>query len=483
MVNPRLIVYLTGWILLLTGLTQLFPMVVGLIYHEESYLWFLHSFGIVTLFSCLLISLGYGAKNHEARTRDSMAVVGVSWFMVSLMGALPYWLSGFLDPWGSIFESFSGFSSTGATNIDDLSIYPKALLFWRCFSQYVGGMGIVVLMVAVLPFLGMGGQLMLRNELSGLSNDKLKPRVAQVAKTLWIVYLSFTLVLVSLYLIGGQNFYDSLCLTFATMSTAGFSNYNDSLGHFSGYYVPVVSLVFMFLGSISFSLHYQLFTGSVKTFFKNAEVVFFGVVILSASLIISGTLMYANYYKGAGETIFHSLFQVVSVISTTGHGTTDWGKWPELAVAVLFLLYFFGGCSGSTSGGLKCIRWLILFKSLHRMFRKNIHPRGVFPVRINGKPLQESVLEGVWIFLFLYFIALAAATLILIALGLDFLTSFTSVASALGNVGPNLGPLGPTASYAWMPGPAKGILSLCMLLGRLEFYSFIIIFIPEFWSR
>jgi trk system potassium uptake protein TrkH len=193
--------------------------------------------------------------------------------------------------------------------------------------------------------------------------------------------------------------------------------------------------------------------------------------------------MVANHFRGPGETIFHSLFQVVSVISTTGHSVADWGEWPGLAVAVMFLLYFFGGCSGSTSGGVKCIRWLIYFKCLHRLLRKTIHPRGVFPIRVNGKPISENVLETAWVFLFLFLVCLGVSTLILVALGLDAATAFTATASALGNVGPNLGPLGPLATYDWMPGPAKGVLSVCMLLGRLEFYSFIILFIPEFWSK
>ncbi|MDR2459274.1 MAG: hypothetical protein LBE38_00620 [Deltaproteobacteria bacterium] len=206
-------------------------------------------------------------------------------------------------------------------------------------------------------------------------------------------------------------------------------------------------------------------------------------MIILSTLVIGATLMIANVYRGPGESIFQALFQVVAILSTTGHSTTDWGNWPTLAVAVMFLLFFFGGCSGSTSGGLKCVRWLLLFKSLHRMFRRNIYPRGVFPVRIHDKTIPESVLEGVWVFFFLYIITLIIGTLVLIALGLDLVTSFSATASSLGNVGPGLGPLGPAYSYANIPGPAKGVLSLCMLLGRLEFYSFVIIFIPEFWRK
>ncbi|MDR2459273.1 MAG: hypothetical protein LBE38_00615 [Deltaproteobacteria bacterium] len=269
MVNPRLILYLVGWITLLTGGTFIFPIICSFIYEEEVLVNFFEAAIVSLLFGGLLMSLGYSARHQETRYRDSLAVVGISWFLISCIGALPYWFSGNLDVWGAAFESFSGFSSTGATNISDLSSYPKGLLFWRCFSQYLGGMGIVVLMVAVLPFLGVGGQLLLKNELSGLSHDKLKPRVAQIAKTLWMVYLSFTVVLLFLYLLSGEKFFDSLCLTFSTLSTGGFANWNNSIGHYNGYYVPIVTIVFMYLGSISFAIHYQVFTGNPRSFFLN----------------------------------------------------------------------------------------------------------------------------------------------------------------------------------------------------------------------
>ncbi|MDR2351568.1 MAG: TrkH family potassium uptake protein [Deltaproteobacteria bacterium] len=484
MVNPRLIAFLTGWIVIIAGGTLFLPILPALYYDDEGMnLIFLRSGVIAVILGGLLIFLGFKARKQEARSRDSLAVVGVSWFLISLLGALPYYFSGLLDVWGALFESFSGFSSTGSTNVQDLEIFPEALLFWRSFTQYLGGMGIIVLMVAVLPFLGVGGQLMLKNELSGLSNDKLKPRVAQIAKILWMVYLGFTIVFFLLYLGGGAGVFNSLCLTFTTLSTGGFANFNNSLGHYQGFYFPVVSMVVMFLGSISFAMHYQLLTGHVRAFWRNPEILFFSIVIITATLLISASLIVSNVYQNPGEALFYSLFHAISILSTTGHALVDWGKWPSLAITTLFFLFFIGGCSGSTSGGLKCVRWIIMFKSIHRIFRRYIHPRGVFPIRLNGKPVPDNVLEGVWLFFILYIIILAFSTLILAGLGLDFLTSLSAAASALGNVGPGLGPLGPANTMAWVPGPAKGLLSLLMLLGRLEFYSFLVIFIPEFWSK
>ncbi|MDR1165106.1 MAG: TrkH family potassium uptake protein [Deltaproteobacteria bacterium] len=484
MVNPFLVAYLCGWIVAIVGATFFLPCLAALYYGDESLWWFVFSGLIAMGAGGAMILAGLGQRDQEARFRDSLAVVGISWFLVSFLGALPYWFSGLLDFWGGIFESFSGFSSTGSTNILDLGAFPKGLLFWRSFTQYLGGMGIIVLMVAVLPFLGVGGQLMMKNELSGVTGDKLKPRVAQIAKILWMIYLSFTVALFLLYSLGGgEGVFDSLCLTFSTLSTGGFSNWNDSLGHYQGYYVPVVSLIFMFLGSVSFGLHYQLFTGAFRGFWANAEVLFFSAAIALGTLIVSLSLFAANYYRGVGETIFQSFFHVLSLIGTTGHARVNWETWPPLAVAVLFLLFFVGGCSGSTSGGLKCVRWIILLKSVHRAFRRYIHPRGVFPIRVNNKPIPDSILEGVWLFFILYFLLLGVSFLALSALGMSPLTAFSAAASSLGNVGPGLGPLGPASTYAWIPGPAKGVLSLLMLLGRLEFYSFLVIFIPEFWSK
>jgi trk system potassium uptake protein TrkH len=483
MTRPLLIAYIAGWVLLITSLTFFLPLIPAAVYGEPL-IHYIKGGILAFMAGAFLIIAGFTSRRLEMRSRDGLAVVAVSWFLISLMGALPYWFSGRLDFWGSVFESFSGFSSTGASNISDLSAIPKGLLFWRSFTQYVGGMGIIVLMVAVLPFLGVGGQLLMKSELSGgVGNEKLKPRVAQVAKILWAVYLGLSAAVFLLFLIGGEGAFDSLCLTFTTLSTGGFSNWNSSAGHYQGPYIPVVAIVCMFVGSVSFSIHYQVFTGNVKALLKNPEVQLFCGITLAATITVGLTLWLTGTYKTLAKSLYLALFHSLSVISTTGHSLTDWSKWPNLAVGVLFFLFFVGGCSGSTSGGLKCMRWLILMKSIHRTFRRYIHPRGVFPVRLNGKPVPENVLEGVWLFFLLYFVIFAVSALLLTSMGLSVFESITAAASAMGNVGPALGNLGPADTYWWLPGPAKGVLSLCMLLGRLELYSVLIIFVPEFWRR
>ncbi|MDR1677350.1 MAG: TrkH family potassium uptake protein [Deltaproteobacteria bacterium] len=483
MINPRLIAHLTGWIVLFTGLGFLLPLIPAYIYEDGSAVWFWQSLVISTFAAGLLLAVGGLTSAHEPRYRDSLAVVGLSWFLISLMGSLPFIFSGHLDPWSAIFESFSGFSSTGATAIADLRPIPKGLLFWRAIIQWLGGMGIIVLMVAVLPFLGVGGQIMLKSELSGQTSDKLRPRVAQIAKILWGLYLSLTFLLIILLYIGGLDLFESVCQSLVTISTGGFSNYNESAAYHESRYIQSVILIFMFLGSISFALYWQVLTGHWRALILNSEVLFLCGILLVCSVIAATSLVVSGHISNPGEALFQSFFQATAVASTTGQFSADWTSWPYLAQVMIFFLFFVGGCSGSTSGGVKCIRWLLLLKTIHRACRRLIHPRGVFPIRLQGKNMTEQSLESVWLFFLIYFLTMAISTMAITAVGLDIMTAFSASASALANVGPSLGLVGATGTYAAFPAAAKVILSLCMLLGRLEFYSFIVLFFPEFWKR
>jgi trk system potassium uptake protein TrkH len=482
LINHRLIAHLTGWIVLVTGLGFLLPLIPAYVSGDGTAGLFWQSLVVCVFLGALLLALGGRDSGSEPRYRDSLAVVGLTWFLVSCLGALPYVFSGLLDVPGAIFESFSGFSSTGATVVTSLETWPRSLLFWRAFSQWLGGMGIMVLMVAVLPFLGVGGQMMLRSEFSGAASDKLRPRVAQTAKILWGIYVLITILAVALLSLGGLGFFDALCQAMTTTSTGGFSNYDDSAGHFNSTFVRVVLLILMLLGSVSFALYWQALRGNWRALALSREVLFLlGLVVLVAAL--SAGALVAEEVLPPGRAIFESLFHAVAVTSTTGLNVSDWSGWPHLSQAALFFLFFVGGCSGSTSGGVKCIRWVLLLKTINRACRRLIHPRGVFPVRLHGRTVAEQTLEGVWQFFLVYFLAMAVATLVIAALGLDPLTALSAVASALGNVGPALGAIGPVGSYAEVSGPVKLVLSLCMLLGRLEFYSFIVLFFPEFWRK
>ncbi|MDR2441901.1 MAG: TrkH family potassium uptake protein, partial [Deltaproteobacteria bacterium] len=305
----------------------------------------------------------------------------------------------------------------------------------------------------------------------------------QTAKILWGVYLSLTLLLLFLLLLGGQSLFDSLCQALTTISTGGFSNYNESAAYTGSRYIQTVLLIFMFIGSLSMALYWQVLRGHWRALVFNREVMFLFFLVLAFALLSTMALMIDRVIVAPGEAFFHSLFQAVSIVSTSGLSTYEWTTWPHLSQALLFFLFFVGGCSGSTSGGVKCIRWIILIKSIHRACRRLIHPRGVFPVRLHDRTLSEAVLESVWQFFLIYFLTMALVTLTLTAIGLDLMTAFSAAASSLGNVGPTLGQVGATGSFYDFPASAKLVLSLCMLLGRLEFYSFVVLFFPEFWRK
>ncbi|MDR0548677.1 MAG: TrkH family potassium uptake protein [Deltaproteobacteria bacterium] len=481
MINFPLICGLTGWVVAIFSLALIPPVATALFYDDGSARSLILAFLGCLALGGLFIFLGGPDARQEPRYRDGLAVVSVSWLTINVLGATPYWLSGSLGFWDGLYESFSGLSSTGGTVVPDLSFWPQGLLLWRSLTQWIGGMGVIVLMVAILPFLGVGGQIMLKNEASRASGEKLRPRVAQTAKSLWQVYLALSLTLFLALLVGGLEPFEALCQSLTVISTGGFSNYNESVAAHQSYYVKWVIIVFMFMGSLSFAMIYQALSGQVRALL-NPEALFFLLIVVAASVLVASPLMVFGFYA-PGEAFFHSIFQVVSVASTSGFSTADWGDWPELSQATLLALFFVGGCSGSTSGGLKCVRWLILFKSLYRAFRQYIHPKGVFPVRLGGKPVADQVLEKIWLFFFLYLTCEIIGTLLLLLMGLDLSTAFTAVASSLGNVGPVLGQLGPTSDLSSLPGPAKGVLSFLMLLGRLEFYSVLVLLFPEFWSR
>ncbi|MDR2302829.1 MAG: TrkH family potassium uptake protein, partial [Deltaproteobacteria bacterium] len=358
MINPRLIAHLSGWIVLFTGSGFLLPLIPAYVYDDGSANWFWQSLVVSTFAGSFLLALGGKTSGQEPRYRDSLAVVSLSWFLISFMGALPFIFSGLLDPWSAIFESFSGYSSTGATAIADLRVIPKGLLFWRAVIQWFGGMGIIVLMVAVLPFLGVGGQIMLKSELSGPTSDKLRPRVAQTAKILWGMYVSLTVILLILLMFGGLDFFESLCQALVTISTGGFSNYNESAGYHQSRYIQSVILAFMFFGAISISLYWQALIGNWRALILNAEVLFLIGILLFCSTIAAANLVWTGTISSPGEAFFQALFQSTTVASTTGQFSSDWTSWPFLAQAMIFFLFFVGGCSGSTSGGVKCVRWL-----------------------------------------------------------------------------------------------------------------------------
>ena len=483
-VNFRLILYMCGWVLLFLAAVMLSPVIISLITGDGAHMVFVRSSLIVAAAALVFILQGRNQSRDEVRARDGLATVGIAWLMIGLFGAVPYWVGGVLDTFpDGMFESFSGFSTTGASVIGDIEALPESIIFWRAFSHWLGGMGIIVLMLAVLPFLGLSGVQLFKNE-STLGQSKLRPRIAQTAKSLWLIYLVLSCVLLLLLLLGGMEWFDALCHTLSAIATGGFSARNLSIGHYENAFNEVVLTVFMFIGSVNFVLYYQIVLGNWKALFKDAECRVFFLIVVGSSLMVGLSLVLGGFYQGSPSTALrHAFFQVVSVISTTGFTTTDWGTWPHFCQGMLFVLFFVGGCSGSTSGGMKCIRWVLLFKGIHRTLRQHIHPRAVISVRLGGAAVSERMMTAVWSFGAIYFIALSISTLALAAMNIDLLTAISASASAIGNVGLGLGEVGPSANFSGLPGLAKCILSLDMFLGRLEFFALMILFLPEFWRK
>jgi len=465
------------------GLTMIIPLVVGLYYRDQSVAPMLKSIGITVVSGLLLHLIFRSGKAEVISQREGMAIVAIGWTAVGLFGALPFYLSsGFETFVDAAFESVSGFTTTGASILTNIQAVSKGLLFWRSFIQWLGGMGIIVLSVAILPFLGVGGMQLYKAEVPSPVPDKLRPRIRDTAMILWKVYALISLVQNVLLLLGGMSLYDALCHTFTTMPTGGFSTQNASIAHYDSIYFDCVFIFFMLMAGINFSLHYQFLKGKPLVFWRDSECRFFlGTVLL---LIIVVTMnLYGSVYATLGNALRFGAFQVVSIITTTGFATADYELWPAMSQMILLLCMFIGASAGSTGGGMKCLRIMLCFKYCYRELFSLIHPRAVSPIKIGGKTVPDDVMRSVVGFLALYMGLFALSTVALAGLGVDFRTSFAAIAASIGNIGPGFGMVGPVDNYAQIPDLGKWLLIWCMLLGRLEIFTVIILVVPEFWRK
>ncbi len=419
----------------------------------------------------------------ELTHREGFAVVTLGWVLFGVVGALPYYLSGAIPGLvDAVFESVSGFTTTGATVLTDIEAVPRALLLWRALTHWLGGMGIIVLGLAILPMLGVGGAQLFRAEVPGPTADRLRPRIQDTAKLLWGVYVGLTAVEVVLLLAGGMDLYEAVCHAFATMATGGFSNRNASVGGFGSAYLDWVITVFMFLAGVNFTLHYAVLTGGGRRALRNEELRAYALLALGATAI----LVVANagrVYGNPLENLRYSAFQAVSILTTTGFGTADYEKWPVVCQVLLVLLMFVGGSAGSTGGGMKVSRAVLLVKHAAAQLWSLVHPRGVRVVKLDGRPVPAAVLQGVLGFFALYLLVTGAGALAVAATGVDPTTAVASVIACVGNIGPGLGGVGPTDNYAHLPAAAKVVLTFCMLLGRLELFTVLALLYPSAWRR
>jgi trk system potassium uptake protein len=482
-VRWRYILYVVGVLVLCFGLTMVLPLIAG-IYYQDGSIWTLVTAMVVTSVTGLCLYLLFRREQVKLISqREGMAIVAVGWTAVGLFGALPFYFHSnswiFVD---ALFESVSGFTTTGASILVDIEALPKGLLLWRSFIQWLGGMGIIVLSIAILPFLGVGGMQLYKAEVPSPVPDKLKPRIRDTAVILWKVYAIITAAQVIFLIAGKMSFFDALCHAFTTMPTGGFSTQNASIAQYDNLYFDVVFIVFMVLAGINFSLHYQLFRGRPMAFWRDAECRFFIIAVVLLTLVVTYNV-FGAVYKSIGESLRYSAFHVVSILTTTGYATFDYEKWPAMSRLILLLCMFLGASAGSTGGGMKCLRVMLCFKFCYKELFALIHPRAVYSIKIGGRSVPADVIRSVLGFMALYMGLFGLSSVLLAGMGVDFVTAFGAVAATIGNIGPGFGMVGPVENYAHLPSLGKWLLIWCMLLGRLEIYTMLILLVPEFWRK
>jgi len=482
--NLQIILRMLSLLLLIISGFMTIPAFLAAVYDEQAALFaFAVTMGIAFGFFFCIDMVCRNSDNENISTRDGFLFVTLSWIIASLLGALPFYISGAIPSLAdAYFETMSGFTTTGASILTAVEPLPKSILFWRSLTHWLGGMGIVVLTVAILPALGIGGLQLISAESPGPTVDKLTPRITETAKILWLIYIGLTVIQVILLLFGGMNFFDSLAHTFGTVATGGFSTKNTSVAYYNSAYIDWVITIFMLLAGMNFSLHFWLLRGKVGNLSRDTELKgYFAIVIVSTLIITFDTL--GKSYGTISESLRYAAFQVATIITTTGFATADYEKWPFLSQAVLFLLMFIGGCSGSTAGGIKVLRIVTLLKQGLNEMKYLIHPRGVFTLRINGLPVKKDIVYAISGFFFLYILFLLITTLVASSSGADVETSFTSALTTMGNIGPGFGKVGPTENFAFYPDYAKWWFSFAMLIGRLELYTVLILFTVTFWKK
>ena len=473
-----------GLLLMLFSATMLPPLVLAFAYEEKTVKAFLLCLFLILTVGAFLWLPVYKVKK-ELRLRDGFIVVVLFWAGLGLAGAMPFLLTGspYISFTDSVFESVSGLTTTGATALTGLENLPKSILFYRQQLQWLGGMGIIVLAVAILPMLGIGGMQLYRAETPGpIKDSKLTPRITETAKALWYIYLSLTIACALMYWLAGMSPFDAIGHSFSTVSIGGFSTHDQSIGYFDSELINAVAVVFMLIAGINFTLHFMAWRSfSLDTYPKDSEVKAFIGVLCGLCVITCVYLTIKSTYADTLGTLSHGIFQSVSIATTTGFTTTAYQGWPTFLPVLLIFASFIGACAGSTGGGLKVIRVVLLYKQGRREIRRLVHPNAVFQIKLGGKPVDESVINAVWGFFASYVAVFALLLILLMATGLDQVTAFSAVAACLNNLGPGLGEV--SANYTGINNAAKWLLCLAMLLGRLEIFTLLVLLTPTFWRK
>lgn len=490
--NIRALSSILGNLVLILGFFLiLFFFTAQFFYPEENQsVYFLLS-ALITLGSGGAMRLFGGRLSEEnVSYREGFAVAGLGWIIIAFFAAFPAWLSGDIPSYtDAYFESMSGFTTTGASILTDIESLGHTVLLWRSFAHWLGGMGIIVLSLALLPALGIGGMQLYRAEVPGPSPDKLVPRVGETARLLYIVYTMFTAIQFFLLLAGGMNVFESLTHTWGTMGTGGFSPLNSSIGqyaaegHGSALYFEIVIIIFMFLAGTNFSLHYRLLSGDIRAYFRDPEFKFYLALALMLTAMLTSDLLINSTYNEFGKALRSAGFSAVSILTTTGYGTEDFDSWPTFSRFLLLFIMFIGGSAGSTSGGLKVLRIMTLSKEAFKQFQGTVHPRQIYTVRFGSNHVSKDVLKSMNSFVILFILIYIAGIIILSTTGRDFETISSMVVACLASIGPGLGDVGPTQNYADLPAYAKWVLSYLMVLGRLELLPVMVLMHPDLWKK
>ena len=475
---------IVGVILAVIGGSMLPSFVVSLIYDNSSvYIPFLITMLASVAAGVFLLKVCQ-RDFKTLRVRDGFLIVTLCWFVSAAVGAVPFLATGSIpNPFDAFFESCSGFSTTGASILTDVEVLPKGILFWRSFTHWIGGMGILVFAIALMPSLGISGQNIAVSEAPGPIMDKTSAQMSKTAKTLYIMYLLFTIAEVILLLFGGMDLFDALVHTFGTVGTGGFSSYNDSIAHFNSTYIEVVITVFMVLCGVNFNLYFLAFKNGISNMFKDSELRFYLLIFGVSAVFIACMLFFTGENHSIGGSAIESSFQVASIMTTTGYASADYEMWPMVCQMILFCLMIMGGCSSSTSGGLKSVRILIIAKLIRRGIALRLHPNMIEKVKLDGRTLQGDTVSSIANHFFLYLLMIFAGAFLISFENETLITSLSSVVTCLGNVGPGFGNIGPTDNFAHFTWFSKTLLSIYMIAGRLELYTLFILLTPHFWNQ
>lgn len=483
MINKKIIFRALGFLLYVQAGFLILSLGVSIYYGEDDMWAFIISLLINLMVASASHYYGKGAERIISR-KDGYVIVASAWFVSSLLGMLPYLISGYIkDVSDAFFESMSGFTSTGATILDNIESFPHGLLFWRSLTEWIGGLGIVFFTIAILPMIGSGGVKLFAAEASVVNRDKVNPRIGITAKWIWSIYIGLTISQAFLLFFSGMNVFDSICHALTTCSTGGFSTKQASIAYFQSPRIEYITICFMFLSGINYSLLYvALLRGKLKRLMSNTEFQYYVCIMVIAVVIVTIGLLVGGE-SGFEESFRKALFQVVAIQTSTGFMSDDYMLWTPSLWMLLSMLMIVGSCAGSTSGGIKCVRIAIMSKVAHNEFRHFVHPNAVIPVRINRQVVSVNTKNIVLAFIFTYLVVLFVCWLLLMALGMNFTEAYGAVVSCLGNTGPALGSCGPAYSYSAIPTAAKWACSALMLTGRLELFTILLLFLPSFWKR